>query len=179
MIHGTTGGIPRCSSTAGRGSGASSWSGAIAYLALILILRISGKRTLTKLNAFDLVVTVGLGSTLATIILSKDVPLAEGIAALSLLVALQAAITWLSVRWPLFERVVKSEPSLVLRNGHFLPVAMRRQRITRDEILSAIRASGGADAESTAAVVLETDGSISVISGGDGGAALATVARGG
>ncbi|MFN2441460.1 MAG: DUF421 domain-containing protein, partial [Thermoanaerobaculia bacterium] len=50
----------------------------LAYVALVLFLRVSGKRTLTKLNAFDLVVTVALGSTLATIILSKDVALAEG-----------------------------------------------------------------------------------------------------
>src|SRR4051794_24742339 len=40
--------------------------GPLAYVALVLLLRVSGKRTLTKLNAFDLVVTVSLGSTLAT-----------------------------------------------------------------------------------------------------------------
>ena len=55
--------------------------GALAYFALVLILRASGKRTLSKLNAFDLVVTVALGSTLATVLLSKDVALAEGVVA--------------------------------------------------------------------------------------------------
>lgn len=60
--------------------------GSAAYVALIALLRISGKRTLSKLNAFDLVVTVALGSTLATILLSKDVALAEGIAAFVVLV---------------------------------------------------------------------------------------------
>ena len=55
--------------------------GTAAYAALVLLLRASGKRTLAKLNAFDLVVTVALGSTLATVLLSKDVALAEGLLA--------------------------------------------------------------------------------------------------
>jgi uncharacterized membrane protein YcaP (DUF421 family) len=137
--------------------------GTLAYVALVAILRISGKRTLTKLNAFDLVVTVALGSTLATIVLSKDVALLEGVLALALLVFLQAMITWLSVRAPRFQAVVKSEPSLLLREGEFLYRAMRRQRITREEVTAAVRASGLPDHAGAAAVILETDGSMSVI----------------
>lgn len=59
-------------------------AGLSAYIALIVILRISGKRTLSKWNAFDYVVTIALGSTLATILLSKDTSLAQGVAALFL-----------------------------------------------------------------------------------------------
>jgi hypothetical protein len=58
----------------------------LAYGVLIFFLRVSGKRMLSKMSAFDLVVTIALGSTLATILLSKDVTLAEGIAALGLLI---------------------------------------------------------------------------------------------
>jgi hypothetical protein len=67
--------------------------------ALIAVLRWSGKRTLAKMNAFDLIVTVTLGSTLATILLSRDVALLEGLTALVLLVVLQLAASWLSVRF--------------------------------------------------------------------------------
>jgi len=67
--------------------------GPLAYAALMVLLRVSGKRTLTKLNAFDLVITVALGSTLATVVLSKDVALAEGVLAQGLLAGLQYAIT--------------------------------------------------------------------------------------
>ena len=52
--------------------------GGAANLPLLLMLRVSGKRSLAKLNVFDLVVTVALGSTLATTLLSKTVALAEG-----------------------------------------------------------------------------------------------------
>jgi len=137
--------------------------GTLAYVALVAILRISGKRTLTKLNAFDFVVTVALGSTLATILLSKSVALAEGILAMALLVLLQYIITWLSVRSPGFQALVKSEPTLILRQGQFLDGAMRAQRITREEVMAALRSNGVTDATEAAAVVLETDGSLTVI----------------
>lgn len=137
--------------------------GVLAYASLVLFLRISGKRTLTKLNAFDLVVTVALGSTLATVLLNRNVSLIEGVAAFAVLLALQFGITWLSVRWPAFDGLVKSEPSMLLHQGRFLDGTMKRQRVTRPEVLSALRSAGVARIEDARAVVLETDGSLSVI----------------
>lgn len=143
--------------------------GILAYVALVAILRISGKRTLTKLNAFDLVVTVALGSTLATVLLSKDIALLEGILAMAVLVFLQYAITWTSVRQPLVRRLVKSEPTLLVHRGAVLDEALRRQRVTRDEVLSVLRSNGVAAIEDATAVVLETDGSFSIIRAGSFG----------
>ncbi|GGJ42520.1 hypothetical protein CDQ92_07625 [Sphingopyxis bauzanensis] len=138
--------------------------GAAAYLALIALLRVSGKRTLAKLNAFDLVVTVALGSTLATIVLSRDVTLLEGLAALLMLIALQYVIAAMAVRWRVAERLAKSDPRPVLIDGVFDCEALRRERVTRADVLSAIRSKGFGDLCDIAAVVLETDGSLSVIS---------------
>lgn len=137
--------------------------GSLAYLALVLILRVAGKRTLSKLNAFDLVVTVALGSTLATILLSKDVALVEGVVAFALLVFLQYVMAWWSVRSQRFETLIKAEPTLLVRSGQFLEQAMRQQRITREEVEAAMRGAGASAPVDVAAVVLETDGSISVI----------------
>jgi len=137
--------------------------GVLAYASLVAFLRVSGKRTLAKMNAFDLVVTVALGSTLATILLSKDVALAEGLLALVLLIGLQFAVAWLSRRSRRVESLVKSEPSLLLHQGRFLPAAMRRERVTESEVQAAIRSKGIARVEEVAAVVLETDGTFSVI----------------
>lgn len=61
----------------------------LAYGSLVVILRISGKRTLSKMNAYDLIVTVALGSTLATVLLNKDVALADGVLTFILLISLQ------------------------------------------------------------------------------------------
>ncbi len=82
--------------------------GGLAYVCLVITLRVSGKRTLSKLNAFDLVVTVALGSTLATVLLSKDVALAEGVLALVLLVFLRFAMTWASVRLPWVSNLLRA-----------------------------------------------------------------------
>jgi uncharacterized membrane protein YcaP (DUF421 family) len=137
--------------------------GAVAYLAMVIVLRLSGKRTLAKLNAFDLVITVALGSVMATIALSSDVSLAEGVAAIGLLIAAQWLVSWASVHTSIVQRLVRSEPSLVFDDGRFDESALRRVRLTQGEVLQAIRASGTGDLESVAAVVLETDGSLSVV----------------
>ena len=145
--------------------------GALAYLALVALLRTSGKRTLAKMNAFDFVVTVALGSTLATILLSKDVALAEGVLALAVLIGLQFAISWLSVRFSLVSRLVKSEPTLVLYGGRLLPGKLRQERVTEEEVRAAVRAQGVGSLADVAGVVLETDGSFTVVSRtGDGSA---------
>lgn len=142
--------------------------GSAAYAALVAILRVSGKRTLAKMNAFDLIVTVSLGSTLATILLSSDVALAEGVAALALLCALQYAVAFSSVRSARFRGLIKSEPTLLVRNGELLRGRMREERVAEDEILAAARREGHADYSGIEAIVLETDGTFSVIAGTKG-----------
>jgi uncharacterized membrane protein YcaP (DUF421 family) len=136
--------------------------GTAAYIALIVMLRASGKRTLSKMNAFDLIVTVALGSTLATVLLSRSVPLAEGVLALALLIYLQYAITWASVRSDRIKRLVKSEPTLLVHKGEYLDAALVRQRVTRDEVEAALRQSGQRTMSKGTSVVLETDGSMTV-----------------
>ena len=144
--------------------------GVLAYVSLVFMLRVSGKRTLAKMNAFDLVVTVAIGSTLATIVLSKSVALAEGLLALALLIGMQFAISWSSTRMPWLRRVVTGEPRLLLRDGTMLDDALREARVTREEVRAAVRAAGIGALGDVAAVVLETDGSFSVIAGQPGDA---------
>lgn len=137
--------------------------GLATYAALVIMLRVSGKRTLSKMNAFDFVVTVALGSTLATVLLSKDVPLVEGVVAFAVLLLVQFVITWLSVRSKTVSHLVKSTPRLLFHQGRFLEQAMKAERINEEEVLQAVRTSGFLSLERVAAVVLETDGSISVM----------------
>lgn len=147
--------------------------GFLAYIAMILCLRISGKRTLSKWNAFDFIITIALGSTLATVLLSKDIDLAEGVLASALLIGLQFGITRLSVRYRGVERLVKAQPTLLFSEGRFIAAAMTSQRVTESEIRAAIRGAGVAAVEEIAAVVLETDGSFSVIKRAENGSRTA------
>lgn len=137
--------------------------GAASYVVLVALLRTSGKRTLAKLNAFDLIVTVALGSTLATILLSSDVSWSEGVVALGLLALLQHLVARLTSAVPSSRAVVTSGPTLVLEDGRMLDGALRSQRLTEAEVRQAIRSSGVGDVTDVAAVVLESDGTLSVI----------------
>jgi len=137
--------------------------GSAAYVTLVVVLRFSGKRTLAKLNAFDLTVTVALGSTLATVLLSSDVSWAEGAVAFAVLAALQLLVSWSSARLPRGRSVVTSQPTVVLRHGRPDHVALREQRLTEGELRQAVRSTGLGGLDQVAAVVLESDGTLSVI----------------
>jgi uncharacterized membrane protein YcaP (DUF421 family) len=137
--------------------------GVLAYIALIFLLRISGSRTLSKMNAFDFIATIALGSTLATVLLNKQVSLSEGVLAFAVLIFLQYAITWSSVRWRPVRRTLTGTPNLVFHKGQFLRDSMRRTRVTDEEVLAAARNHGHADRSTIFAIILETDGVFSVI----------------
>lgn len=136
----------------------------LAYAVLIVMLRVSGKRTLSKMNAFDFVVTVALGSTLATVILSKNVALLDGALAFFMLIFLQFCITWLSVRHKRVKQLITSDPTLLLYKGEVLHAVLKKERITLEEIYVAARNNGLTDLKEIYAIVLETTGTLSVLS---------------
>lgn len=147
--------------------------GTAAYIVLVVLLRATGKRTLSKLNAFDFVVTIALGSTLATVLLNADVTWTEGVTALALLAGLQLVVSWIVSRRPRLAGLVTSRASVVLRDGMPDPAALRRARLTRAELAQAVRRAGFGGFDVLAAVVLESDGSLSVVPAsqrGDGSA---------
>lgn len=151
--------------------------GGLSYLVLVAVLRLSGKRTLAKLNAFDLVVTVAFGSVLATTLLSPTTSLAESTAAFATLAVAQYAVAKGSVLRPFVGRAVRAEPTALMVDGHVRQEALEAERVTPADVRAALRQSGVARTEDAAAVVLETDGSISVIRSTDGDpTALADVA---
>jgi uncharacterized membrane protein YcaP (DUF421 family) len=135
----------------------------VAYASLLLLLRLSGKRTLSKLNAFDLVVTVALGSTLAAVILDRSVALLDGVTALASLIVLQYVVALAASRSRRASRLFKSEPRVLFRRGAFARAAMRDERITEDEIVAAFRRSQVPDLDGVEEVVLESSGDLSVV----------------
>jgi uncharacterized membrane protein YcaP (DUF421 family) len=108
-------------------------------------------------------VTVALGSTLASILLSDSVALVEGLTAFALLIALQWIVARLSVASRRFARAVRSEPRLLMRDGAPCAQAMRAERVTIEELAQVLRAAGPSRPEEADTVILESDGSFSVI----------------
>lgn len=136
----------------------------LAYISIVFFLRISGKRTLTKMNAFDLIVTIALGSMLAAVSLNKNIALLDGVIAFMLLIFLQYILTWLSVRSKKFKNIITSNPSLLIYKGELLEDTMIKERITLDELNMAVRNQGISDISKVDVLILETTGDISIIS---------------
>ncbi|MEQ9001552.1 MAG: DUF421 domain-containing protein [Coleofasciculus sp. B1-GNL1-01] len=137
--------------------------GTLAYISLLLLLRISGKRSLAQLNAFDFVVTIAIGSTLGRLITAKGVSLAESVIAFLTLLSLQYVVSWLTVRSSPFQNVVTASPSLLYFRGQFLHKAMQQQRVTQVQLLAAVRENRIASLQNVEAIVMESTGTIAVI----------------
>ena len=138
---------------------------AAAYVWLILVLRVTGKRTLAKLNAFDFAITVAFGSALATIIIDENVGLLRGGLVLAMLALLQFAVTKASQWSDFIRKSVRSRPTLLVRNGKLYDEALTYERLTNDELAEIIRNNGFGRLADVGAVILETDGSFSVLGG--------------
>lgn len=139
----------------------------LAYFVLFLFIRISGKRTLAKLTAFDFVVTITLGSTLSSMILVK-VTLAEGAVALAIIIVLQYVLAWSAMKSKTVEKIINSSPTMVFYRGKFLEDAMEKEVLTREEIYAEIRKYRMLDVDQVEAVVMELNGELTVIKKSDG-----------
>lgn len=157
------------------GMGRMAVAAALAYAGVIGLLRVSGKRTLAKLNAFDLVVTIALGSLLATVVVSRSVPLAEGLAAIGLLVGLHLLAARAALLFRPLRRVLKSTPAALIERGQLLPERLAVERVGIEELAEAVRKEGFGSFEQVDSVVLETDGTFSVISDAGDASALRDV----
>jgi uncharacterized membrane protein YcaP (DUF421 family) len=133
------------------------------YVALVALIRLAGSRVLAKWYAFDLIVTVALGSSFASGLLSEKVTITQALTGFVLLIALQFIVSWGVLHWSFLRVVVNPRPSLLLHNGAFVDGSMRRQRVGEADVRAAVRAHGFASLKDVAAVILEADGTFSVI----------------
>jgi len=136
---------------------------AMVYLLIVGITKVSGKRSTSQLNNFDWVVTVMIGSIGASTILLKSIPFVEGAASIVTLYTLQYLVTKTASISPHFSSFILSEPRIVFYQGQFLPEAMRKERLCRQELECAIRAEGINDYDEVEAIVFESDAKLTVI----------------
>lgn len=120
------------------------------------------KRTLPKFNAFDFVVTVTLGSVLAYMMLGQ-VNLAEGAVVLFLIIMLQLLFANLSRSSETMEKLLNASPTLLFYQGKYLQNNMKKEQVTIEEIISAIRLQGIEDMGEVRAVIIEANGDMSII----------------
>ena len=136
----------------------------VVYASALAAVRLAGRRTLAELSAFDVVVTVAIGSVVASTALPSNPSVADGIAVLATLLLLQVVVAAVRQRFPAAGRFLDVRPYVVASGS---TVDVRRSpltaQLTEDDVLSRLRLRGFFDLTAVDVVVLEANGEISVI----------------
>jgi uncharacterized membrane protein YcaP (DUF421 family) len=139
---------------------------AAVYLAILLGLRLAGKREIGQMTVFDLVVLLLIANAVQNAMVGPDTSLTGGILAAAVLLALNAIVAWLRLRWPRLRRLVEGSPTLLVLHGEVIADHLRREGLDEETLEAVVREHGVADLSEVEMAVLEIDGSISVIPSG-------------
>ena len=140
--------------------------GTITYIGIIFLLRVTGKRTLATMNMFDFIVTVAFGSAYGRILTAKQVSIAEALVAFALLVSIQYVVSFFKVRSKAFANLITSQPILLYYQDSFLEKNLRQERVSKKDLMGIVRQNRISSLDEVEAIVLETNGSFSVIKKG-------------
>lgn len=139
---------------------------ALGLFWIILLVRIVGLRSFSKMTNFDFVMTVAMGSLLAGAAQTgKWVDLVQILTAMMALFAVQFTVAYLRKRSDAVDSVLQNSPVLLMRNGEILHAALRRTRVTEADLIAKLREANALELSAVKAVVLETTGDVSVLHG--------------
>ena len=135
----------------------------IIYIVLVGAMRIMGKRQLGQLEVSDLVSTLLLSEIAALPIENHSIPLVYAIIPIVLVLAAEIFSAALLSRFPGLKNLLSTRPTVLVKMGKPQEAALKRTRISADELMVALRKSGSTDISSVAYATLEQDGTISVV----------------
>ena len=133
------------------------------YLFLLVIFRLLGKRELSQLSPFELVVLILLPQMLTDGLSSGDQSLTSATVGSATLLLLVFLTSILSHRFKWFETLTEGEATVLVHNGRFLDQNMNRERVQPAEVFTHMRMAGVERLEQVKWAILEDDGQISVI----------------
>lgn len=135
---------------------------AVLYPLVIFAVRLMGKRQIGELQPAELVVTI-LISNIATLPLEdQNLPVLMGIVPVLVLVSLEVIVSWLSLRFRGFRRLISGSPKIIVMDGNIDQQVMKSLRFSLDDLMSALRSGGVFDINEVQMAVVETNGSVSV-----------------
>jgi uncharacterized membrane protein YcaP (DUF421 family) len=137
--------------------------GLIVYMALLILFRIVGRRTLAEMTNFDLVLLLIISEAIQNAMIGNDYSITNGILVILSLLGLDILLSTAKLRFPSFERWMDGLPLVLVDNGRPLKDLMRRARIDEQDILSSARCRGLENMDQIKYAVLETNGGISII----------------
>ena len=143
-------------------------SSVVVFAIIVVLLRIVGQQALAKMSGFDVVFAVTLGSVIGTVVISRDVPIAEAVAAIVTLLGVQEVTRFFQSRSLLVHHAVRQPPRVLLWDGELLEDRLRASSVSADEIRAAVRKAGLRSLSDARVVVLENDGDWSVVAKREG-----------
>ena len=135
----------------------------VVLVFLLLIFRLLGKRTATQMNVYDLAMIVALANAVQNAMTEGKGELSVGLAASGTLILTAASLTWFVARSPRTERLLIGSPTVVLSKGRILRARLRKELLTEQELMAALRSHGLSDPSDVEMAILEIDGTLSIV----------------
>lgn len=138
--------------------------GATVYLLLLLVFRISGKRSLAQITTFDFILLLIISETTQQALLGDDYSLTNAFLLIITLVSIDIGLSLWKQRWPRLDKFLEDTPVLIVKNGETLQEPMEQERLDESDVLSAARQLQGLERlDQIKYAVVERDGQITVI----------------
>lgn len=137
--------------------------GIFVFFALYVLMRVMGRRELSKLEPFDLILLIILGDAVQQGLTQDDYSLTGAMLAIGTIAVLQVAVSFFNYRFPRLRPMLNGEPIVVVQDGQPIERNLRRERLTLDDLAESARIQGIGSLEDVAWGVLETSGTISFI----------------
>jgi uncharacterized membrane protein YcaP (DUF421 family) len=138
---------------------------ASVYLFMLIALRIFGKKELSQLNTADVILILLISNSVQNAMVGSDISLFGGLAAASVLFAINFILKKLMYKFPKFGDLMQEKPEILIHDGKLDFKALSKLNITSDELKEAIREHGVEHFTDVKLAMLEIDGNISIISG--------------
>jgi len=141
--------------------------GIVVFVFLFVLVRVMGRRELSSLEPFDLILLIILGDAVQQGLTQDDYSLTGAMLAVGTIAILQIATSWLNFRVPRLRPILDGEPIVIVQDGKPIERNLKRERLTGDDLAEAARKEGIATLDEVAWAVMETSGSISFIKKSD------------
>jgi uncharacterized membrane protein YcaP (DUF421 family) len=137
--------------------------GIVVFIFLFVLVRVMGRRELSSLEPFDLILLIILGDAVQQGLTQDDYSLTGAMLAVGTIAILQIATSWLNFRLPRLRPILDGEPIVIVQDGKPIEKNMKRERLTGDDVAEAARRQGIGTLDDVAWAVMETNGTISFI----------------
>lgn len=140
----------------------------VIFVFLWLITRVVGRATIGELSTFQLILFITMGDMVQQAVTQQDYSVTAGVLAVSVFAVLTILLSWVNARWPRIRSITHGVPVVIVRDGRPIDGAMRRERLSLDDLRAAARQQGFERLGAIRLAILEANGAISFFAAEEG-----------